>query len=152
MSIELTIGHYMAFNHNNYLFQNYHLNKEVQLPDGSTSDEYSFLPFGFSGITVSRSGDNVEADIVVPNLGPAREWSTQAIRESWICEVQCWIIEPEPFRLFRYVGQISSGGWDQAQVILKLNSVLDAVGADFPQRSIDEQTVGLLPITSRVTV
>ena len=151
MSIELAVGHFMTLSQNNYRFQNYYLNQSVGTP-GNPDEEYAFLPFGFNGVTVNRAGDNVEAEIVLPNQGPARNWAIQAIKEGWICGVQSWIIEPEPRRLFRYVGQIASGGWDQAQIILKLNSVLDAVGADFPQRVIDEQTVGLLPNSSRVRV
>jgi hypothetical protein len=151
MSIELAIGQFLTLSQNNLRFQNYYLNKSMGTP-GNPGEEYAFLPFGFSGVTVNRSGDNIEAELVFANQGPARSWATQAIRENWICGIQSWIIEPDPMRLFRYVGQISAGGWDQAQIVLKLNSVLDAVGNDFPQRVIDEQTVGLLPTSSRVRV
>lgn len=152
MSIEIAVGHFMTLSAGpEYYFQNFYLNETVGTP-GNPDAEYAFLPFGFSGVTVNRAGDNVQAEIVLPNTAPTRDWAVQAIEESWVAGVQSWILSPDPLRLFRYVGQISAGGWDQTSLVLELNSVLDAVGTDFPQRTIDEQLVGHIPSISRVRV
>jgi hypothetical protein len=54
--------------------------------------------------------------------------------------------------LSTYTAQIVSGSWSEAQVELRMASVLDAVGADLPRKRLTKQLVGKLPLTARVNL
>ena len=45
-------------------------------PEG-VSDNYTFVPFGFSGVTVNRTGDGLEATVVFPNNEVSRSLGRQ---------------------------------------------------------------------------
>ena len=137
-----------------FYFQNFHIKADAVYQ----SDRYSFLPFGFSGVTTDRDGGNVEATLAFPNNEVARAFANEAIHNEWLAIVRVCIIdrsridEPEvsPTLLYRYVGQVSAGGWSDTMVRFVLSTVLDAVGTDIPQRTIHQQLVGNLPITGAI--
>jgi hypothetical protein len=117
---------------------------------------YSFLPFGFSGATVTRSGDNQPAILVFPNNALSRGWVETAVRQQWIATCQTLLIDPGNKTggrvLASYTAQIVSGGWNETSVELRMASVLDAVGADLPRKRLTRQLVGKLPLTARVNL
>ena len=129
--------------------------REAQL-DG---DKYSFVPFGFSGVTVNRTGDGLEATLVFPNNGLTRDWAVEAIKKSYLIEVDVLVIEDmdsdtgpkaEHAIVHSYTGQVTGGQWDNVSLNLELSSVLDAVGTDVPRRSLTQRMVGNLPISNSV--
>ena len=160
MSQTFAIGQYLNFSDSSgpgYFFQNFYIGKDVQYDEGFGTKNYTFLPFGFSGITVSRQGDNVESSLVFPNNELARSWATTAINEKWIAKVRTMLLAPEgsggeATRLYFYVGQVSSGGWDATTLSLKLNSVLDAVARGIPHRALNQNLCGPIPVTANVRV
>ena len=134
-----------------YLFQNFFI-KQNATHAGAT---YGFVPFGFSGVTVNRTGDGLEATVVFPNNDLTRRWAVEAIDYHWIMEVDVLIIdETSPSGshqiVHTYVGQVTGGQWDNVSLNLQLSTVLDAVGTDVPRRSLTRRLVGSLPITSNV--
>lgn len=138
-------------------FQNYRIDQDLDYTNPTTGQTrpHAFLPFVFSGVTVTRSGDNQPATIVFPNNQLSRGWAETAVREQWIVNVRTGIFtNPQQFNTFvelnRYVAQIISGKWDATSLQLMLTSVLDAVGNDAPRKKITQQLVGTLPVTSRV--
>ena len=145
------LGQAFKFRGKGMRFQNFNVGNSVKL-DGS---KYSFLPFGFSGITVSRTGDNVDASIVVPNTPLCQDFAVQALEEEWMVEAAVGSFDPEePGKfdniLYRYEGICSSGGLDDTSITLVLNSVLDAVSGEIPHRVMTLDNVGPLPITANV--
>lgn len=159
MSKSVAIGHFMVFvppetDTNSFpRFQNFWAGQTATF----NSNSYEFLPFGFSGITVSRQGDNVDATLVFPNNELSRPWSVVSIRNHWLARVRTMIINPDdindnPTILYSYVGEVSSGGWNDTQVNLRLNTILDSVGSNIPRRIMNQDTVGYLPTTSNVRV
>jgi len=145
--MDIALGHYLTLKKNTgeeLKFQNFWISQTV--------NSHQFLPFGFSGITVNRSGDNVDASLVFPNNAIARSWADEAIREAWIATVSVRIIaDPtnpasNQTTLHDYVGQIAGGGWRQEAVEFRLNSVLDAVGGEIPKRTLQQKLVGSIPI------
>lgn len=149
--MEILLGHYLTLKDQNsvrFRFQNFYV--------GESSDGYLFLPFGFSGVTVSRQGDNVEATLLIPNTGIARSWSEEAIRNQWIATVKVMILpsidspNAPKTTLHTYVGQVTAGGWDTTSASLALSSVLDAVGSDVPRRRLHQVLVGNLPFTGAI--
>ena len=129
-------------------FQNFYIQQTV--------DGHSFMPFGFSGVSVNRSGDNVDASLTFPNNQIARGWIDEALRSEWIAQVSVRImLDPgNPAggmtTLHDYVGQASAGGWDEVAVIMRLNSIIDAVGGEVPARSLHQRLVGALPISGNL--
>ena len=154
MSLEFALANYMVLRLPSgaaYRFQNFSID-EVKTYREQT---YSFLPFGFSGVTVNRQGDNVDADILLPNNELSRPWGVEAIKDRWVVRIDTVKVNTEggdPEKLFHYVGQVNAGDWNTTAMTLRLNTVLDAVGAEFPHRTINEQLCGALPTTSNVRV
>jgi len=138
-----------------FRFQNFFIGKQLT----HNGDEYQFAPFGFSGVTVNRTGDGMEASLVFPNNDLTREWAVAAIKSSYLMEVEVLIIEdsdPESglsathTTVHTYTGQVTGGQWDNVSLNLELSSVLDAVGTDVPRRSLTQRMVGNLPISNSV--
>lgn len=131
-------------------FQNYWIGENVSY-GGNT---YGFLPFAFSGATVTKSGDNQPAALAFPNNALARGWAETAIRDQWLAECLVMLINPDnrnsPIQLTAYTAQIVGGNWSDVGIEIRMASVLDAVGADVPRKKLTKQLVGNLPVTSSV--
>jgi hypothetical protein len=142
-------------------FQNFFMNGSMSHKPGGTGDTrtYQFAPFGFSGVTVNRSGDGLEATLVFPNNDLTRGWALDAIDERYTIQVDVLIIEDtDPVTgpaathtvVHTYFGQVTGGQWDQVSLNLELSSVLDAVGTDVPMRSLTKKLIGNLPVSNSV--
>lgn len=134
-----------------FKFQNFFINEEMTYG----SDKYSFVPFGFSGVTVNRTGDGLEASLVFPNNQLTRGWGVTSIRDNYVVEVNVLIIDSDNVAgvhslVHSYTGQVVGGQWDNVSLNLLLSSVLDSVGTDVPRRSLTRPLVGNLPISSNV--
>ena len=134
-----------------YRFQNFFINQQIT----HQSDNYTFVPFGFSGVTVNRTGDGLEATVVFPNNDVSRAWGVNAINQNWVMEVDVLIIDDDakdgPHNIVHsYTGQVVGGQWDEVSLNLQLSTVLDAVGTDVPRRSLTKELVGNLPISNNV--
>lgn len=138
-----------------YLFQNFYIHESVPY-DGKT---YNFVPFSFSGVTFNRTGDNLEAGLLLANNDLTRSWADEAIRERWLVTVDVVAVDADAVgtatvndRVHSYVSQVTGGAWKSAQLELKLGTVLDAIGADVPRRNLTQEWVGNLPMTSNVNL
>jgi hypothetical protein len=151
--MELAYGHRLSFRlptGERYHFQNYWIGETVTIDNASCI----FLPFGFSGVSVSRQADNIEATLVFPNNELSRPWAIEAVEGRWIAVVRVLLLNPENRSqytvLHRYVGQAAGGGWDDTAATIRLNTVLDAVGGEVPARTIHQNLVGALPHTAAI--
>ncbi len=146
-----------------FRFQNFFIGKNMTHTgtDGVNTD-FQFIPFGFSGVTVNRTGDGLEATLVFPNNDLTRRWGVNAIEDRYLMVVQVLIIEnstvdgeqtvtsPGANVVHTYTGQVTGGQWDNVSLNLQLSSVLDAVGTDVPRRALNKTNVGNLPISNNV--
>jgi len=151
MSTTQAFGQYLTLVGSQTLrFQNYWIGENVSY-GGNT---FGFLPFAFSGATVTKSGDNQPASLAFPNNALARGWAETAIRDQWLVTCQVMLINPDdrnsPTLLSTYTAQIVSGNWSDTGIEIRMASVLDAVGADVPRKKLTKQLVGNLPVTSNV--
>ena len=164
-SKELAVGHFVtlidyqsATVANRHRFQNFHIGEIVEYtPTGSTTKErYLFLPFGFSGVTISTDGSGTDANLVFPSNDLARSWAAEAVSDRWTAEVKTMLVDPDDRTTFgtaplsTFWGQISAGGFDETKLQLTLSTVIDSVGATFPHRRLTPSLVGSLPVTSSV--
>lgn len=151
--MELAIGNFMTLSQGGIVrqrFQNFFIGQTVSYE----SNQYGFLPFGFSGVTVNRTGDNTDASLLLPNNTLSRNWAVEALQGRWLAQLDVVILDPDDStsfsRLHRYTGMIAGGTWREAELTLTLNTVLDAVGADIPQRRLTQRLIGSIPATSGV--
>ena len=162
---ELALGHFMVIKPNHmqggeYRFQNFWTNglASFQNPITGTTSSYLFLPFGFSGVTVSRTGDNVDAGIVLPNVQLSRDFATSAIYDGWTAMIfTCKINQIDqpggsPTVLYRNVGQVAGGTWDETEITMEVNSVLSAVGSEVPARTLRQRLVGDVPLSGQLNL
>lgn len=131
--MELIIGNTLVLQGTTY--QNYDLNAS------------NFLPFGFSGVIINRSGDNTEASLVFPNNSLTRSWASEAVESQWLVSVTLRNVGTGS-TIYTYNGQVGSSSWSDLSVTLTITSVLDAIGADVPFRVIGEGLVGAVPNSS----
>lgn len=134
-----------------FRFQNFFIGKDMTYD----SKKYTFVPFGFSGVTVNRTGDGLEASLVFPNNDLTRGWAVTAIKDYYVMEVDVLIIDSSSptgshTKVHTYTGQVIGGQWDNVSLNLQLGAVLDAVGTDVPRRSLTRQLVGNLPVSNNV--
>lgn len=153
MSYAQAIGNFLTLVTPNeqvhFHFQNFYIGKPKQWLGLS----FDFMPFGFSGVTVDVDGGNVEAQLVFPNTELTRSWSTTAVEDAWVVRVRVIAVDPDGDAhtlIHRYVAQVTSGQWDQTALTLTTSSVLDAVGGDVPNRRLNRQLVGALPVTDAI--
>jgi hypothetical protein len=95
--------------------------------------------------------------LVFPNTQTTRAFADVAIDEGWTAFVNVALINSDSpsvpaQRLYRYIAQVAGGTWTTEEVALKLSSVLDAVNAQVPRRSLTQPNVGYLPITGDLSL
>lgn len=153
MSVDLALGNYLTFTSGTsvvYRFQNFHVAQSATY-SGQT---YQFLPFGFSGITISRTGDNTDASLVFPNNELSRAWGATALEQRWLATVLVLSLNPDDRTtgtlMHTYTGRVAEGSWDEASLNLTLNTVLDSVGSEAPMRRLTQYLIGALPVSSNV--
>lgn len=153
--MELAIGNFLTFTATTIVrqrFQNFFIGQTTSYQGNS----YLFAPFGFSGVTINRTGDGIDASVGFPNNDITRAWAVEAIEARWIAHVQVVLLNPDDntdFTLMhQYFGQISGGKWDEGMLGLMLSNVLDAVGFDVPVRRLSQKLIGAIPVTNGVTL
>ncbi len=153
MSSTIALGNYLTFTASGsvrFRFQNFYINR----PAVYSGQSYQFLPFGFSGVTINRNGDNTEASVVLPNNELSRPWAVEMLDNRWLATVLVLSLDPANASggqlMHSYTGQVTAGSWDETSLEVRLNTVLDAVGSDVPMRRLNQALVGNLPITNNV--
>lgn len=151
----VSIGQYITLGQSGsgLRFQNFFIGQNATF-DGNT---YGFLPFGFSGATANRAGENSESFLIFPNTQPTRVFAENALDQNWTAVVNVVLIASEdpsnpPQGLYQYIGQITGSTWTTGEISMKLSSVLDAVTAQVPRRNLTQSDVGFLPITGSLSV
>lgn len=166
--MEVSIAHYLTLRNPSsgalWAFQNFWTARDdvrLTIPRGAGTEtvKYEFLPFGFSGSSVDRQGDNKTASLLFPNTDITRPWVDAAVSYRYFATIRTVNIADTATPsssidqiLTTYVGLITSAQWDDTTVTLELSSVLDAVGGDVPTRRITKRVVGSLPLTARVSI
>ena len=152
-AIQVSFGHLLTLSPRtgtSFRYQNFFIN-EVKRVQG---EDYAFLPFNFSGGTINRAGDNIEATVAVANNQLARDWATQSAVEHWVVSVQLYTVDLAAqnyaVRFMDYTGQVSSAGWNTDTVGLRISTLIDAVGKNVPVRVLHQHLVGNLPHSANV--
>jgi len=150
---EINLGVLLQLDNNSsYSFQNF---KVTSKPVKYEDIDYVFAPFSFSGAVSNLQGDNLDAGLVFACNSVTRAWAKTAITDGWVGEVKVMLLKDDSTInkvLYSYTGKIAAGGWNDTQIELSLNTVMDSVRGTVPGRRYNNQTVGNIPITAAISV
>jgi len=121
---------------------------------GSSVSGYQYLSFIYQGATKSRSGDNLQAALVLANNTLAMNIANQLVTGFASVTVENWLMNPSTYsrsrRLTSETWLVSSLSYDPETIELVLSSSLDAIGTQAPTRVLTRKLVGALPTTGSV--
>ena len=125
---------------------------EVIVLDG---EPYSYLSFLYRGGTRNRTGDNLEAELILSSNQLAMSIGAQAVQSKWYATVTTCTMNPNTFAVGRKltldVWLAASMSYDPEQLTVLLSSGIDAVGANAPTRVLTNELVGQWPSTSSIS-
>lgn len=121
---------------------------------GSSVSGYSYLSFIYQGAAKSRSGDNLQATLVLANNTLAMNVANELVAKYATVTVENWLMNPSTYSRSRLltseVWLASSFSYDPEAVEIVLSSSLDAIGTQAPTRVLTRKLVGALPTTGAV--
>ena len=85
-----------------YAFQNFFINQVISYD----SVDHDFRPFGFSGATINKNGDGMDASLVFPNNSLTRDWADEAVKDRWLVRVDVVSVDPDSTTVtnFNFIG------------------------------------------------
>ena len=138
-----------------YRFQNVNTTSVIKYGGAN----YSFLSFIYNGATRTRTGDNIEASLMVSTNQISMDVAYNIVQKDDHIKKQIVVrtcLMNDNFTAVqrvlteeRWIG--ASMSYDAEVVEIQLASAVDAVFAGLPNMYLDEVTVGRLPTTARVT-
>lgn len=121
---------------------------------GSSLDGYQYLSFIYQGATKSRSGDNLQAALILANNVLSMNIANQLVTSFATATVENWLMDPVTYNRSRLLTSeiwvASSLSYDPETIELVLSSSLDAIGTQAPTRVLTRKLVGELPTTGSV--
>ena len=120
---------------------------------GHSGLSYSYLSFIYQGATKNRTGDNLEAQIVLSVNEISTGISRNAVKNRWHVRVYSAVMTPagDVSRVLTVEDWIAASmSYDNQTLEVVLSSGIDAVGANAPTRVLTRKMVGSLPITANI--
>jgi hypothetical protein len=154
-SDQIAYGHLVRFYYQGtlpYLLQNFYSDGDFTYQGNKYG---SAVPFGFTGVTVNRNGDNQSTNLIFPQNGITQTISAKLLNQTgWRAEVETMLFDPDDRSKYRslstYTGMVVGAVYSGPTIELELGNILDAVGADVPRRRLTEDLFGPLPTTANV--
>ena len=117
-------------------------------------ENYYYLPFLYQGAAKNRSGDNLEAALVLANNRLAMNRAREAVVNKWTIEVTVCKVHPTTLAVQRKLTTetwlAASMSYDPTTIEVLLSSGIDAVGSNAPGRVLTSQLCGHLPTTGQI--
>ena len=146
-------------------FQNADPVNTISFDDGPFGNgDYKYLSFLYSGATQTKSGDNLEATLLLANTSTLRDGNTstnklsmnyanEAVDKGWsvyvhLCKMNTAFTTVEDV-LSTDSWTVTSMGYDATNIELMLSTGVDAVGGNIG-RFLTSSLVGHLPITGNI--
>ena len=136
-------------------YRRFHNSKPgVQITEGG--EKYDFLSFIYSGATVSRTGDNVTAELTLASNDIARSNVAEIVEQNYradvrVCRMSDDFLDCRKILSFE-TWLVASAAYDPTAVQIALSSGVDAVNASIPRRILTSSVVGPLPVTGNVRI
>ena len=142
----------------NEFYQNSVRGDQNTLTAGSNSilhngNLYTFLPFIYQGAAKTKSGDNLEAQLVLANNSISMNHVIDSISERHnakveVCKMNSNFEVDEILTVENWL--IASFAYDATTIEVLLSSAIDAVGTSAPNRVFTTDIVGFLPRTGNI--
>ena len=114
---------------------------------------YEYLSFVYQGASKNRTGDNLEAQLLLSVNDLANNEALAAVRNKKHIRMFSALMR-ENFTVERVLTQevwlASSLSYDNETLEVILSSAIDAVGANAPTRVLSRDLVGHLPVTGNI--
>ena len=115
---------------------------------------YPYLSFIYQGAAKTRSGDNLESDLILSSNAISMGYAVEAARNRWNVRVDSCSMNPVTFAVARTLTKeywiAASMSYDSETVEVLLSSSIDAVGASAPSRVLTSKLVGALPTSGNI--
>ena len=114
---------------------------------------YSYLSFIYQGAAKNRTGDNLEAQIVLSVNEISTGISRNAVNNRWHVRVYSAVMTPagDVSKVLTIEDWIAASmSYDNQTLEIVLSSGIDAVGANAPTRVLTRDLVGSLPVTANI--
>ena len=114
---------------------------------------YSYLSFIYQGAAKNRTGDNLEAQLVLSVNEISNGLGVKAVRNKWHVRMRSAVMNSNGTvnRLLTTENWLAASmTYDNETVEVILSSAIDAVGANAPTRVLTRDLVGHLPITGNI--
>ena len=122
-------------------------------------DGHDFLSFIYQGAAMNRSGDNLEASIVLANSPITMAYVKDFVEKKYYIKVETFLMDTDFNKdtaaknggLLTAEYWLAAGmGYDPQTIELALSSAIDAVGANAPQQTLTKGRCSRLPLTGQV--
>lgn len=122
-------------------------------------DGHDFLSFIYQGAAMNRSGDNLEASIVLANSPITMAYVKDFVEKKYYIKVETFLMTDDFNKdtaaknggLLTAEYWLAAGmGYDSQSIELLLSSAIDAVGANAPQQTLTKGRCARLPLTGQI--
>ena len=122
-------------------------------------DGYDFLSFIYQGAAMNRSGDNLEASIILANNPLSMSYVKDFIEQKYYIQVETFLMTADFNKdtAAKNEGRLTGEYWlaagmryDPESIELLLSSAIDAVGANAPQQTLTKKRCAHLPLTGQL--
>ena len=121
--------------------------------------DYKYLSFIYQGAAMNRSGDNLEASIILANNPLSMAFVKEFVQKKYYLLVETFLMTSDFNKDVAAAngGKISGEYWlaagmryDPESIELLLSSAIDAVGANAPQQTLTKKRCAHLPLTGQL--
>lgn len=116
--------------------------------------DYPYLSFIYQGAAKNRTGDNLEAAMVMATNALSMGYANEAVVKKWNLRVDSCSMNPTTFAVAKRLTVehwLAAGmSYDLETVEILLSSSIDAVGAETPSRTLTTKLVGSIPTTANI--
>ena len=121
--------------------------------------DYKYLSFIYQGAAMNRSGDNLEASIVLANNPLSMSYVKEFVEKKYYIQVETFLMTTDFDKdvAAKNGGRLTGEYWlaagmryDPESIELLLSSAIDAVGANAPQQTLTKKRCAHLPLTGQL--
>jgi len=122
-------------------------------------DGHDFLSFIYQGAAMNRSGDNLEASIILANNPISMSHVKEFVTNKYQILVETFLMDTNFNKdtAAKNGGKLTGEQWlaasmryDPEAIELLLSSAIDAVGANAPQQTLTKSRCSHLPLTGQI--
>ena len=121
--------------------------------------DYKYLSFIYQGAAMNRSGDNLEASIILANNPLSMSYVKEFVEKKYYIQVETFLMTTDFNKdtAAKNGGRLTGEYWlaagmryDPESIELLLSSAIDAVGANAPQQTLTKKRCAHLPLTGQL--